>query len=256
MGLKRLVLLIMLMFGLFIGFTDNNVFANLPPAPAGEGETDPDSTGSDDGDGINDEGDEGDPDIKYCPHGYPIPGSIDVIIPFGRIAHTNLIPDAEIFIRSDMPSPKLFTPQGLYYNFNLDSYMEMTETSIKVIRPNGFKVGYDTFGSPIGRQASFKSKVSSLDRLSAQNAPIQQEVWSSPAMASRTFANGSKAEFTRYVDGATSYYKISKLVTAAGREFTSQSKEVGIEVIRDENKVLRQIKSAADGLADNINKEV
>jgi hypothetical protein len=42
--------------------------------------------------------------------------------PFGRPVHSDVIPGGTIRLLSDAPSPKLFSPQGLYYDFNLESY--------------------------------------------------------------------------------------------------------------------------------------
>ena len=48
------------------------------------------------------------------------------------------------------------------------------------------------------------------------------------------------------------YYKSTKIITQNGIELTADHKDIGVEVIRDDNRVLRQIYSASDGLADIV----
>ena len=79
----------------------------------------------------------------------------------------------------------------------------------------------------------------------------------SPGSFVRESANGSRTVFTQYTQRTTegkvvNYYKSTKIITQNGIELTADHKDVGIEVIRDGNRALRQVYSAADGLADIV----
>ena len=185
-------------------------------------------------------------------------GCISMDFHFGHLVHNDVIPAGTIKLLSDAPSPKIFSPQGLYFDFNLESYATHKGNETTVIRPNGFKVVYDANGKPTNRQTSFQSYLtfSSVKETAAvsEGAVEVKPVYTHPTHFYRIFGNGSKAYYEIYAghSSETAYYRLKKMYTTDGAELTPSHKDIGIEVIYDNNRCLRQIKSQADGLADIV----
>ena len=81
------------------------------------------------------------------------PDCISMDFHFGHLVHSDVIPAGTIKLLSDAPSPKIFSPQGLYFDFNLESYATHKDNKFTVTRPNGFKVVYDANGQPTDRKS-------------------------------------------------------------------------------------------------------
>ena len=190
--------------------------------------------------------------------GEAAPKCISMDFHFGHLVHSDVIPAGTIKLLSDAPSPKIFSPQGLYFDFNLESYATHKGSETTVIRPNGFKVVYDANGQPTERQSSFRSFLSFsavMTTASVSDGAVEvKPVYTHPTHFYRIFGNGSKAYYELYAghNSETAYYRLKKLYTPDGAELTPSHKDIGIEVIYDNNKCLRQIKSQADGLADMV----
>ena len=183
-------------------------------------------------------------------------GCISMDFHFGHLVHADIIPDGTIKLFSDAPSPKLFSPQGIYFDFNLESYATHKDNKFTVTRPNGFKVVYDANGQPTERQSSFRSYLifSSVRATASLPSGTVKPTYTHPTHFYRVFGNGSKAYYEIYAGhrSETAYYRLKKLYTADETELTSSHKDIDIEVIYDNNRCLRQIRAQADGLADMV----
>jgi RHS repeat-associated protein len=167
-----------------------------------------------------------------------------------------LIKQGVIKLSSASPSPKLFSPQGLQYDFAFESYMTVDRDKFTVRRPNGYDIEYDATGVPTGNMEKSYSRV----KLPDSSTPYgdgkilpndENSSWSPPTTYERTFPDGSKAIFSRYtITNNVGYYKAGKIKTAFGKELQSTDPEIGIDVIRDGDKSLKQIKSSTDGLTN------
>ena len=250
---------------IFLVLWGNLTYGNIPDGPPKDGTNKPEaSTGNDGKDGVGDVvrcsicnqpiGSSGGPSGG----GSGEPGCISMDFHFGHLVHCDVIPAGTIKLLSDAPSPKIFSPQGLFFDFNLESYATHKGNEITVIRPNGFKVVYDANGQPTNRQSSFRSHLSFSSVMPtsvASNGSVSvKPMYAHPSYFYRIFGNGSKAYYEIYAgqNSETAYYRLEKLYTTDGAELTSSHKDIGIEVIYDNNKCLRQIRSQADGLADMI----
>jgi len=243
--------------------------ANVPDGtPKGE-ESKPESSGNDGKDGVNSENQKTckgcgnpfnplSPDSNTNGSGSAEAGCISMNFHFGHLVHNRSIPAGTIKLLSDAPSPKIFSPQGLYFDFNLESYATHKDNKFTVTRPNGFKVVYDANGQPTERQSSFRSFLSFSAVMTtasvSDGAVAVKPVYTHPTYFYRIFGNGSKAYYELYAghNSETAYYRLKKLYTTDGAELTPSHKDIGIEVIYDNNKCLRQIRSQADGLADMV----
>ena len=252
-------------------------YGNIPDGPPKNGTNKPEeTTGNDDKDGV------GQPKrCRICGRllesndrepsnggndGNGKPGCISMDFHFGHLVHTDVIPAGTIKLLSDAPSPKIFSPQGLYFDFNLESYAVRRENETTVIRPNGFKVVYNANGQPTERQSSFRSFLkfsSAMTTVSVSDGTVDvNPTYTHPTHFYRIFGNGSKAYYEIYArhnyeiypgyNSKTAYYRLKKLYTTDGAELTPSHKDIGIEVIYDNDNSLRQIKSQADGLADMV----
>lgn len=93
-----------------------------PPDPACDGKCG--RTGEDDGeDDIDGEDDSDGDDPVYCPRCGEQLNSLEETLPFGRMVDCKLIPNAQFSLYSKSPSARLFSPQGLVYDFRFESYM-------------------------------------------------------------------------------------------------------------------------------------
>ena len=142
-------------FGLIaivIFFFSISLLGNIPSGPEADGNDKAASSGNDNSDGTGATPPE---KCSLCgrvitpgshsdtpPSGGGEPGCISMEFSFGRLVHSDIIPHGKIKLLSDAPSPKLFTPQGLSFDYNLESYATDTDGQTTVIRPNGYKVTY------------------------------------------------------------------------------------------------------------------
>lgn len=274
-------------FGLIaivIFFFSISLLGNIPSGPEADGNDKAASSGNDNSDGTGATPPE---KCSLCgrvitpgshsdtpPSGGGEPGCISMEFSFGRLVHSDIIPHGKIKLLSDAPSPKLFTPQGLSFDYNLESYATDTDGQTTVIRPNGYQVTYSN-GAPTKRQSSFRSNLvvvesgstssrqvnalSNGDSLTEEVIPDNpgsgsSQLTSHPSSFYRNFGNGSKGFYQLYAGQKTQtgYYRLMKLITRDGMELTSDHRDIGIEVIRDNEQSLRQIRSQADGLADIV----
>ena len=243
----NLLLLVFFVPGLLLANMPPNNGDNPPPTPC-DGKC---------GGGCEDEyPDEKEPedDAVYCPKCGAKLNSLDITIPFGHPVHTKLIPAGKFKIYSKRPTPTLFTPQKLTYDFNFESYLETSSAdnsssmAVSLIRPDGFAMK-SSMAMSGGKTVFTGHHCGSLQAVTTRSASSGSFV--------RESANGSKTVFTQYTQRTAegkvvNYYKSTKIVTQNGIELTADHKDVGIEVIRDTNRVLRQVYSAADGLADIV----
>ena len=243
----NLLLLVFFIPGLLLANMPPNNGDNPPPTPC-DGKC---------GGGCEDEyPDEKEPedDAVYCPKCGAKLNSLDITIPFGHPVHTKLIPAGKFKIYSKRPTPTLFTPQKLTYDFNFESYLETSSAdnsssmAVSLIRPDGFAMK-SSMAMSGGKTVFTGHHCGSLQAVTTRSASSGSFV--------RESANGSKTVFTQYTQRTAegkvvNYYKSTKIVTQNGIELTADHKDVGIEVIRDSNRVLRQVYSAADGLADIV----
>ena len=132
---------------LLVCFIPGLLLANMPPNNGDNPPPDPVCDGNCGGgceDENTDEEEPEDDDAEYCPRCGAKLNSIDITIPFGRPVHTKLIPPGKFKIYSERPTPTLFTPQKLTYDFNFESYLETSSTdnsssmAVSLIRPDGF----------------------------------------------------------------------------------------------------------------------
>ena len=186
-----------------------------------------------------------------CP-GSVKPGSISMEIPFGTPLHRGNIPKGIITLDKEKMSPSLYTPQSLKFNFIFDSSITCIKTSglpagivreVQIKRASDNDVAYqfktgESIGYPTGYNVSMSIPMRMID---SNGNPVTDN----PAYYERLFPNGSRV---RYQTQQNSY--VYSIIAPDGNEFTSSS--VGIETIYDSNKVLRQIYSAVDGLADFV----
>ena len=242
---------------LLVCFIPGLLLANMPPNNGDKPPPDPVCDGNCGG-GCEDENTDNeepeDDDAEYCPKCGAKLNSIDITIPFGRPVHTKLIPPGKFKIYSKRPTPTLFTPQKLTYDFNFESYLETSSTdssssmAVSLIRPDGFAMK-SSMAISGGKTVFAGHHCGSLQAVTTRSVSSGSFV--------RESANGSKTVFTQYTQRTTegkvvNYYKASKIITQNGIELTADHKDIGIEVIRDGNRVLRQVYSAADGLADIV----
>ena len=217
----------------------------------GEGEGEGEGDGEDDTDGEDDS--DGD-DPVYCPRCGEQLNSLEETLPFGRMVDCKLIPNAQFSLYSKSPSARLFSPQGLVYDFRFESYMESHPTETVAFRSDGFRIPYGAAGG-VARAGHYCSSISmkSESQKSARSTTVSNASWQAPAEITQTFKNGSSVVFTPYKTGSDfGYYRVSKIITSKGTELQASDKGIGIEVLRDGNQVLRQVLSAADGLADIV----
>lgn len=239
-------------------FIPELLLANMPPNNGDNPPPDPVCDGNCGGgcedENTDDEDPEDDDDAEYCSRCGAKLNSIDITIPFGRPVHTKLIPPGKFKIYSKRPTPTLFTPQKLIYDFNFESYLETssmetsTSMAVSLIRPDGFAMK-SSMAMSGGKTVFAGHHCGSLQAVTTRSASSGSFV--------RESANGSKTVFTQYTQRTTegkvvNYYKSTKIITQNGIELTADHKDVGIEVIRDGNRALRQVYSAADGLADIV----
>ncbi len=189
------------------------------------------------------------------------PKCINMQIPFGRPVNRPEIPSGTILLQAEKPTASLFTPQSLAFDFEFNSYIvdapsthdkgqgntSYTYVDVTVARPNGQGITYrfnldaltanDRYsGLPIGKDVAMNSKMRYI-------APETNH----PAYYERLSPTGYKARFP------ADNYLMAKptIITPQGQELTWNSQDVQVEPIYRDN-ALRQIWSAADGLADFV----
>ena len=255
---RILTFFLLLAFGSLCIFTAYATNPPTGPTPPPGGPQSPDNPyPGDDGDGTGGGGTGGGGGGCDCSSGAGnsngTSGSIYMSIPFGKPVHQSKIPAGKIILDREKPSASLFTPQSLVFQFNLNSYLMNTKTAslpvgfsreTQFYRPNGqgikyqFKTG-ESIATPIDKDVSFNSKLRMID---ANGNPVTEN----PAYYERMFPNGSKTRFPAGQLGMPPIISGNK-----GEDITADSPDVLVEPIYRDN-VLRQIWSAADGLADFV----
>jgi YD repeat-containing protein len=180
------------------------------------------------------------------------PECINFNLPFGRPLYSSGMSTPSIFLRKSKPSPSIFSPQGLRYSQNLNSYIFKVETEgldagvareVTIVRPNAYGVTYrfltgEDTGKAVGDQLNFLSVLKMVDT-------DGNSVTNDPAFYRRCFENGSYITFS-----ASTFWSVS--VTGPNGVTTPvDGGSIGIELIK-ENYNLRQIYSKTDGLADIV----
>ena len=333
MGLKRLVL-IMLLLGLFIGFTSNRTFANLPYGPT-RSPYNQDATTPDSGDTTTDptqdkfqKKDDGCKCSTVNPHSLEMSmtfGTPDTIViarkmmdvrrsrrgsmmavdanaskggsssngsshaemgtynpnldtgllklnsPNNSLGTQYIIQPGKVKLHFDAPTPKMFSPQSVNYDFVFESYLTVNRYKFVLRRPNGYEIEFDNTGKPTttGNQVSYiVVKSSSANPLpertsSSRITPSVPGDDTTPWTPSGTYfiispgkSHNTYEQFAVSEDGKTAYYKlvhIQQFGDINGMLILSPTNpKIGIEVIRDGDKAIRQIKSKTDGLTDVI----
>jgi RHS repeat-associated protein len=189
-------------------------------------------------------------------------GSIDISINFGKAANESANLDAVFSIFLDKPSATVFSPANLQYKNMLLSRINKDETA-DLPSDVARKVGIFTedremltFEFAQSSDGSGGTVVSGLSKVSGEKATLNyklrmvdasgNENTSDPTYYDLYKGNGSFVRYSRATGKAVSYH------LAAGRILTPDAPSVGLEGIYNEDGVVRQIWSKADGLADIV----
>lgn len=264
---KRLLLLLLFIFGMSI--VAGNALAINPPHKKPEspekdtgqsGGSDDESPG-DDGSTSDDDGgtsdkckcgdDDSDPDPDPDP--YPDPECLKLSITHGRMLNEPTLPDGKFFLYYLSPSPAVFSPQGMHYSHPLFTGIVCVKTEeldpgiareVTLFTKISHLVTYqfltgESVGCPVGGGRNYVTRLKMVDE---SGAPVTEN----PACYDLYPGGGN---FYRY-SAATK--EVVSVTTAAGRVLSAADPGVSIEVIEDENSILRQIYSGIDGLADIV----
>ena len=182
-----------------------------------------------------------------------------------------IIPPGKVKLHFDFPTPKMFSPQSINYDFIFESYLTVDRYKFVLRRPNGYEIEFDNTGNSAttGSQVSYLGNFSSatpfpeksfscLIIASPSLMPPGDDTtqWTPPGVYAIRFSNGSIGTYIQTAvssDGNTAYYKlvqIKQIDINGGLELSPDNPKIGIEVIRDDDKAIRQIKSKTDGLTD------
>lgn len=174
---------------------------------------------------------------------------IDLKIKFGQAVSEPLMPQSYFMLRAYKPSNTIFSPQGLYFSSMFSSYMFPPTTvsagkQIQIAKSDGTCIKFQintgsSAGVPCGEYAGTPTRIKMLD--ANGNA-----VTSSPTYYEISFGDGVTS---RYLASTGSVYSVT---TAEGVNLVASDKSIGHEIINDTSGNLRQVWSAADGLADIV----
>ena len=178
-----------------------------------------------------------------------------------------IIPPGKVKLHFDAPTPKMFSPQSIMYDFVFESYLTVNRYKFVLRRPNGYDLEFYYTGLPAtsGSQVSYLGNFSSFTPLPEKASSSQifpplpgddSTPWTPASTYSIRYSNQSLGTYEQIglsPDGNTAYYKLTKLKLGDRdqmRELLPSDWKIGIEVIRDDDKAIRQIKSKTDGLTD------
>ena len=158
-------------------------------------------------------------------------------IPFGHPVNNTSIPSGKLEIHQTELSATIGTPQGLNFNFNLNSQIISNQTvgttrEVVLRRPNGTNIKY-VFqqGCNIGYPSEANTGFKSILKITSTGYQ-------------RIFGNGSSINYDSQ--------KAISLTTAEGNTVTYDSKDIGIKIKYDDAGNIKRIISQADGVADVV----
>jgi RHS repeat-associated protein len=180
-------------------------------------------------------------------------GCIELKVPFGKMVFEPLLEPGYFLLRRDLPSMLVYSPQGLFYASPFSSIITSDETEnlddgiareVEVLNGDGSRVTFqietgESEGCPEGVMSGATARLKMLD---ANDLPVTEN----PVYYEIDFGTGTKSKYS------VSTKKLVSLISPNGVNLHADDKGVGIEIIYDENNALRQVKSAADGLADIV----
>ena len=192
------------------------------------------------------------PQCKKC-KGETENNCLSLSIPFGRMLNEPGLEGAEFFLYRLEPSAVLFSPQGLLFSHKLTTSVFLDEVSGL---PSGVSRAV-SLGMPDAEIMKFYFQTGE-----STGKPVETNV-DSPFILKMTDASGalvtSGPVYYELHYGNNEVLKLSvstrkalSLTSAYGRTFTLDSPGVGLEPIYDSNGAIRQVYSAADGLADIV----